>query len=94
MNCTSPMAIASLGLRRSLPRQGEHIEIAAVFQAGDKAARIAALVGVEHHGGQVLGIGVDGEAEQHQLHHRDADHHGEGDAVAPHLDKFLEHDGP
>ena len=43
----------------------------------------------DERGRQVLRIVVDGEAEQHQLHQRHAEHHGEGDAVAPHLDEFL-----
>ena len=40
-------------------------------------------------GRQVPGVGIDGEAEQHQLHDGNRDHHGEGHAVATHLDEFL-----
>ena len=71
-----------------------HIEVAAVFQRCRKAARIRALIGVQHHRRQVLGVGIDGKAEQHQLHHGNTHHHGKGDAVAPQLDEFLCHDGP
>src|SRR5690606_41039030 len=35
---------------------------------------------------------VDGEAEQQQLQGRDADDHGETDAIAAQLAQFLEHD--
>src|SRR5690606_6874954 len=31
----------------------------------------------------------DGVAEEHELHQRHGQHHGEGDAVAPHLDELL-----
>src|SRR5690606_12223883 len=34
-------------------------------------------------------IVVDGEAEQDELDERHAEHHGEGDAIPPHLDGFL-----
>lgn len=30
-------------------------------------------------------VGIDREAEQHQLHQRNAEHHPEGEPVAPHL---------
>src|ERR1700682_5441669 len=35
--------------------------------------------------------GVDGVAEQQELHHRDHHDHRERDAVAPQLDEFLDH---
>ena len=50
--------------------------------AADRRCRIAV--------GQVLGIEIDGIAEQQKLHHRQRHHHGEGGAVAPHLDEFLD----
>ena len=37
--------------------------------------------------------GVDGKAEEHKLDDRQAYHHREGDAVAPHLDEFLDQHG-
>ena len=49
--------------------------------------------GSEHRRGQVLGIRVDGVAEQHQLDHRDADHHAEGEPIALELDEFLQNHG-
>lgn len=40
----------------------------------------------------MTGVGIDGEAEEHELNDGQADHHAEGDAVAPHLDElFPEH---
>jgi len=39
-------------------------------------------------------VGVDGEAEHHELHQWDADHHDEGHAVTLHLDKLFEHNCP
>jgi hypothetical protein len=47
------------------------------------------LAGCHQRGRQSLRIVVDGEAEQHELHQRHAQHHREGDAVAPHLDVSL-----
>jgi hypothetical protein len=38
-------------------------------------------------------IGIDGVTEQHELKHRNAQHHRERQPVAPHLDKFLRDDG-
>ena len=43
--------------------------------------------------GRFFGIGVDGVAEEHELDDRDADDHGEGQPVAPHLDHLLQEDG-
>src|SRR5690606_37255522 len=39
-------------------------------------------------------VGVECEADEHELEERNAEHHREGDAVAPHLDHLLgEHRG-
>jgi hypothetical protein len=65
------------------------LEVAAVFQSANEAAGKLAVVGVQHRGGKLLGVGVDGKSEQYQLDQRDTHHHGEGQAVAPHLDEFL-----
>src|SRR5437762_14167725 len=40
----------------------------------------------------MLGIGIDGEAEQRELNDRNADDHAEGQAVALQLDEFLADD--
>jgi hypothetical protein len=46
---------------------------------------------VRHHSRrQVLGVGVDRVAKQHQLHDRHADHHREGQPVALELHQFLQ----
>ena len=49
-------------------------------------------VSADHRRRQALGSRVDREAEQHQLQHRNADDHPEGQAVAPQLDEFLDDD--
>jgi hypothetical protein len=70
------------------------IEVVAVFESADNCAGEDAVVGAEDGSREVFGIGVDGEAEEDELHHRDADHHAEGEPVAAHLDEFLGNDGP
>jgi hypothetical protein len=90
-------ASASLAAREHVARLGFarrarlDAEVIAVLQGGDEAAGKHAFVRYPHGGGQVLGVGVDGETEQHQLHHRNAHQHAEGEAVAPHLDELLHH---
>ena len=69
-------------------------EVGGVAERGqDRAAEIAVLVD-EHGGRQVARRGVDGEAEQQELHDRNEDHGGEGDAVAPQLHELLDEHGP
>ena len=43
----------------------------------------------QHRRRQAARLGVDGVAEQHELHQRDGDDGGEGDAVAAKLHEFL-----
>ena len=71
---------------------GDMVEavIAGDLQRRDHGARVVVAAGRHERGRQALRIVVDGVAEQHQLHQRHAQHHGEGDAVAPHLDEFLD----
>lgn len=69
-------------------------EVNAGAQGGDEGASKRSLVGGADGGGQVLGVGVDRETEEHELHQWDADHHAERHAVPLHLDKLLENDGP
>ena len=40
--------------------------------------------------GRLLGIGVDGVAEQDELEQRNADHHAERDPIPAHLPEFLD----
>ncbi len=63
--------------------------VAGHLQRRDHGARVVVVAGRDQCGGKALRIVVDGVAEQHELHQRHAEHHGEGDAVAPHLDEFL-----
>jgi hypothetical protein len=92
-NCTLPSASQFVDFRRAM-RLARDVEIAAVAQTPDQGARKRAVVRRINRRGQVLGIGVDGVAEQDELDHRDADHHAERQPVAPHLDELLQHDGP
>ena len=52
------------------------------------------MLGGEHRRGQALGVGVDGEAEQHELHDGHDEHHGEGQPVAAELQRLLDDHGP
>ena len=65
----------------------------ALHRGDHRAGHFAAVRGDDRRG-HVLGVGVDGVSEQRQLHDGDADDHGEGEAVAPELEKFLEDDAP
>ncbi len=58
----------------------------------DRAADIAVLVH-EHGGRQMARVGVDGVAEQQELHDGNEDHGRERDAVAPELDELLDEHG-
>src|SRR5262249_48488966 len=51
-------------------------------------------VEIEHDRWNVADVGVDGVAEQEQLHNWQSDHHGEGHAVAPNLTQLFPGDGP
>ncbi len=77
-----------LGLRVGLG-PGDEAVIVADLEGRDDGARVMVLPGREQRGVEPLGVGVDGVAEQDELDDRDAEHHGEGDAVAPHLHEFL-----
>ena len=66
-------------------------EIVGVLQRlEDRAAEVAVLL-QQHRGRQVSRRGVDGIAEQQQLHHRDHHDHRKRHPVAPQLDEFLDH---
>ena len=65
------------------------MEIGGVFQRLEDRAREVAVLLQQHRRRQVVRGGVDGEAEQHQLHHRKHHDHGERHPVAAQLDEFL-----
>ncbi len=69
-------------------------EIIAVFEGRQHGAPVLAAIGQQHGGGEVLWIAVYGIAEEHELNNRDADNHAERKTISPHLDKFLDDDGP
>src|SRR5215213_9490299 len=69
------------------------VEIFARAQRRHEGAREHAVVLDQDCGWQVLRVGVDGVAEQHQLHERDEDHRRKRDAVAPELDQLLDEGG-
>ncbi len=77
------------GANRAINRK-----IVGIAQGGRERAAKRPLVGGKHRGGQVLGIGIDGVAEKRELQQGNSHHHGKGHAIAPHLNEFLEHDGP
>ncbi|MNK40650.1 hypothetical protein D3C87_593000 [compost metagenome] len=60
----------------------------------DEAAREGAVVRRDDGGGHLLGIGVDGVAEQRELHDGQAHDHAEGDAVAAKLQELLQDHAP
>ena len=68
------------------------LEITAVLETRENAARKLSPVGDQRRGWQVLGVGVDRESEQDQLHHRNADDHAEGQPIALELNEFLADD--
>ena len=68
------------------------IEIRAVLQRIEHRAPLGAMIGEQHRGRQMARVGVDREAEERELDERNAEHHGEGQPVAPHLREFFHHD--
>ena len=75
-----------LGLVAHLPRD---LEVFGVLQRlEDRTADVARFL-QQHRGRQAARLGVDGIAEQHELHQRDGDDGGEGDAVAAKLHELL-----
>jgi hypothetical protein len=72
----------------------DDLEVIRVLQCPDEAAGDVGAVGADDGGIEVLGVGVDGVAEERHLDDGDADDHGEGDAVAAKLQKLLADDAP
>jgi len=60
----------------------------------DQIARGGALVLVVDHGRDVANVGIDGVAEEQQLHHRQHEHHGHRETVAPQLEQLFPRDDP
>ena len=75
------------------PGQVADLEILGGAQGGQERACEDAVVLHEHRGRQVLRIGVDGIAEQHELNEGDDDHGREGEAVAAKLDQLFDESG-
>ena len=92
-NCTSPERTSRSSSSGSRTCTLE-IEIIGVLHRRQHGAGQRPVVAGEHRRRQLLGVGVDGIAEQHELHDRHEDHGGEGHAVAPHLDEFLDDHRP
>ena len=70
------------------------VEICGVLNCLEHRAAEIALLLQQHRGRQMPGVGVDGIAEQQELHQRDHDDHGERDAVALELDELLDQHRP
>jgi hypothetical protein len=79
-------------------RLGGEVEVERVLQRRGDRAGVTAVLLHQHRSRQVARLGVDGVAEQDQLHHRDAQHHRPGDPVAGDLlellDQHREHAAP
>ena len=68
------------------------IEISAVLHGVEQRSSLRALIGHEHRGRQMSRIGIDRVTEQRELNQRNAEHHGESEAVTTHLQKFFRDD--
>ena len=64
-------------------------EITCIADGADQGPGECGVVGGENRRGQALGVVVDGKAEEHELHDGNAEHHGEGQAVAAKLERLL-----
>jgi hypothetical protein len=73
--------------------RGHDLEVAGVLGGANDAAHERAVVGGDHRSRQLARVAIDGVAEQHQLHDRHAEHHREGQAVAPQLHELLAQHG-
>ncbi len=91
-NCTSPRASRSCA-SSSVCDLLHEIEVSAVLHRVEQRSPVRAAIGEDHGGRQMPRVGVDGETEKHELDQRDAEHHREGQPVAPHLGELL-HDDP
>src|SRR5690606_27960685 len=85
----APQRFLSLGNTRYRPPE---VEIVRLLHPRDDRAHQGAVVPEFDERRQMSWIGVDRKAEQEQLNQRQSDHHPKGDAVPPHLDKFLVQD--
>src|SRR5262245_48385308 len=70
------------------------VEIGGVLDRLEHRAAEIALLLQQHRRRQMARIGVDGVAEQQELHERDHDDHRERDAVALELDELLDQHRP
>jgi hypothetical protein len=71
----------------------DEAEVVGCLQRRDERAReLAGIAAMTTAVGRCPRVGVDGVAEEQQLHHRHADHHAEGQAVAAQLDELLDQD--
>ncbi len=68
--------------------------IAGGFQRLDQGAGQRGVLFDQQRSGQLPGVGIDGVAEQDQLHNRNTEHHREGQTIAAHLHQLLHEHGP
>src|SRR5882672_274647 len=71
---------------------GDDAEVLADLQGAHERAHEGTAVLTQHRRRQVLGVGVDREAEEQELHDRQHHDHAESHAVAAQLDEFLAED--
>ena len=89
LDLTAREQIVSFRFGLHLP---DEVEVGAVLHRVEQRSSLRALVGQKHRGGQMPRIGIDREAEERELNQRNAEHHGEGEPVAPHLRELLRDD--
>ncbi len=70
-------------------RRLDDLEIGGVLKCRHDRVGVGPRIGDRYRGRQVLGVEVDREAEQEDLHHRHAHDHRQSEAVAAHLDDLL-----
>src|SRR5262249_268235 len=70
------------------------LEIVGVLHRRENGAGERSFGARENRRRELLGIGVNGIAEQRELEDRHENHGGEGHAVAPHLNEFLDNHHP
>ena len=91
LNLAAGEGVAGFGLALYF---ADKIEVTAVFDGFQESPGLGSVIGHQDGSGQMLGVRVDGEAEENELEEGDADHHREREPVTAHLDGLLDHHGP
>jgi hypothetical protein len=70
------------------------VEEGTILQRIEEGAPLRAVIGEENCRGQMTWVGIDRESEEEKLEQGNAEHHREGESIAPHLGKLLHDNGP